>query len=212
MDYVEKTARTVDEAITEALIELGVTSDQVNIEVLDEGAKGIFGFLTNRPAKVKVSKKIDPEQIAVDFLEQVFDKMNLFVKIEVKMEPNMQLAINLSGEHMGILIGKRGHTLDSLQYLISLVVNKETNEYIRVKLDTEEYRSRRKETLEHLAINLAKKVKSTGRKVALEPMNPYERRIIHATLQQDKSVHTHSEGDEPYRRVIITSHNKDRRS
>ena len=138
-----------------------------------------------------------------EFLSKVFDAMGLKVDINVTTEEN-EMNIDLSGAEMGVLIGKRGQTLDSLQYLTSLVVNKGNKEYIRVKVDTENYRQRRKETLENLAKNLAYKVKRTKRPVSLEPMNPYERRIIHSALQNDKFVTTHSEGEEPYRKVVIT--------
>ena len=131
--------------------------------------------------------------------------MNLNVTIDVKYdEANHNMDIDLSGDEMGVLIGKRGQTLDSLQYLVSLVVNKNAEDYIRVKVDTENYRQRRKDTLENLAKNIAYKVKRTKRTVSLEPMNPYERRIIHSALQNDKYVSTHSEGDEPFRRVVVT--------
>ncbi|WP_105619204.1 RNA-binding cell elongation regulator Jag/EloR [Vallitalea okinawensis] len=204
MDYIEKTGRTVDDAIMEALIQLGTTSDQVDIEVISEGSKGILGLFGAKQAIVRVSKKADPKEIAEAFLKDIFRQMGLFVQIDSKFDEKNQLFIDLSGDNMGILIGKRGSTLDSLQYLVSLVVNKKTKSYIRVKIDTESYRSRRKETLENLAKSLAKKVKTTGKKVSLEPMNPFERRIIHSALQNDRGVDTHSEGDEPYRRVIIT--------
>lgn len=138
-----------------------------------------------------------------EFLENVFKAMDMSVNIDVKQEGN-EINIELSGDDMGVLIGKRGQTLDSLQYLTSLVVNKGTSEYIRVKVDTEDYRKRRKETLENLAKNLAYKVKRTKKPVSLEPMNPYERRVIHSALQNDKYVSTHSEGEEPYRKVVIT--------
>ena len=138
-----------------------------------------------------------------EFLEKVFAAMDLKVDIKVE-QTEEEMCVELSGDEMGILIGKRGQTLDSLQYLTSLYVNKNTNDYIRVKLDTENYRERRKDTLENLAKNLAYKVKRTKRPVVLEPMNPYERRIIHSTLQNDKYVSTHSEGDEPFRKVVIT--------
>ena len=145
-------------------------------------------------------------QLAADpkeFLENVFKAMDMKVNIDVVKEGN-EINIELSGDDMGVLIGKRGQTLDSLQYLTSLVVNKGTSEYIRVKVDTEDYRKRRKETLENLAKNLAYKVKRTKKPVSLEPMNPYERRVIHSALQNDKYVSTHSEGEEPYRKVVIT--------
>ena len=146
---------------------------------------------------------IEPAADPKEFLENVFKAMNMDVAIDVKQEGN-EINIDLSGDDMGVLIGKRGQTLDSLQYLTSLVVNKGTSEYIRVKVDTEDYRKRRKETLENLAKNLAYKVKRTKKPVSLEPMNPYERRVIHSALQNDKYVSTHSEGEEPYRKVVIT--------
>ena len=203
MEFVEKSANTVDEAITEGLIELQLTSDKVDIEIINEGNKGIFGFFGRKKAIVRIIKKMDHFEVSKVFLKSVFKNMNMVVNIECIKKSEKQLNINLTGENMGVLIGKRGSTLDSLQYLVSLVVNKQSNEYVRVKLDTENYRSRRKETVENLAKNLAKKVKVTGKKVSLEPMNPFERRIIHATLQKDKFIETHSEGEEPYRRVII---------
>jgi len=204
MVSVVKTARTVEDAITEALVELGITSDQANIEILDKGPNGLFSIFSNKLAKVKVSKIINLEDVATNFLSDIFSKMKLEVKIDINLDENNIMNIELSGPNMGVLIGKRGQTLDSLQYLISLVVNKESEQYVKIKLDTENYRTRRKETLENLAINLANKVKKTGRKFSLEPMNPYERRIIHFTLQDNKYVETHSEGEEPYRKVIIT--------
>ena len=149
------------------------------------------------------SSTVVPAADPKEFLENVFNAMNMNVDIDVKQEGN-EINIELSGDDMGVLIGKRGQTLDSLQYLTSLVVNKGTSEYIRVKVDTEDYRKRRKETLENLAKNLAYKVKRTKKPVTLEPMNPYERRVIHSALQNDKYVSTHSEGEEPYRKVVIT--------
>ena len=154
--------------------------------------------------KARVKCSSIPER-AKEFLNEVFNAMNMVVTLDVKYdEENKNLNIDLSGDEMGILIGKRGQTLDSLQYLVSLVVNKGSEEYIRVKVDTEDYRKRRKETLENLAKNIAYKVKRTKRSVSLEPMNPYERRVIHSALQNDRYVTTHSEGEEPFRRVVVT--------
>ena len=153
--------------------------------------------------KADKNADVTPAADPKEFLENVFKAMNMNVNIDVKQEGN-EIDIELSGDDMGVLIGKRGQTLDSLQYLTSLVVNKGTAEYIRVKVDTEDYRKRRKETLENLAKNLAYKVKRTKKSVSLEPMNPYERRVIHSALQNDKYVSTHSEGEEPYRKVVIT--------
>lgn len=159
------------------------------------------------------AKKIETvDDKAADFLNSVFDAMGLAVDVEVKMnEEEKEMDVNLSGAEMGLLIGKRGQTLDSLQYLVSLVVNKESEDYLRVKLDTENYRERRKETLETLAKNIAYKVKRTRRPVSLEPMNPYERRIIHSALQNDKYVFTKSEGEDPFRHVVIALKKEERR-
>lgn len=209
MDKVERTAKTVEEAITDALAYLDATRDEVEIEVLDEGAKGFLG-IGSKPARVLVTKKFDPVSTAKDFLREVFAAMGMIVEVKAKLKDNRQLFIDLKGENMGILIGKRGQTLDSLQYLVNLVINKGESQFISVNLDTENYRQRRKDTLEGLAHNLAKKVKATRRSVILEPMNPYERRIIHSCLQNDRFVGTHSEGDEPFRYVVITPKKGDR--
>lgn len=204
MDMITVTAKTVDEAVTKALIELGTTSDKLEYEVIEKGSTGFLG-LGAKPAIIRAKKKETLEDSAIQFLEQVFEAMNMQVTISVSYnEEEKEMNVNLEGEDMGILIGKRGQTLDSLQYLVSLVVNKTSSDYIRVKLDTENYRERRKETLETLAKNIAYKVKRTKRSVSLEPMNPYERRIIHAALQNDKYVVTRSDGEEPFRHVIIS--------
>lgn len=203
MDMITVSAKTVDEAITKALIELETTSDKLVYEVIDKGSAGFLGIGV-KPAIIRARKELTVEDKAVEFLNQVFEAMKLQVTIETSYnDEEKELSINLVGDDMGILIGKRGQTLDSLQYLVSMVINKESDGYIRVKLDTENYRSRRKETLETLAKNIAYKVKRTKRSVSLEPMNPYERRIIHAALQNDKYVTTKSEGEEPFRHVII---------
>ena len=181
-----------------------MTSDKLEYEVIEEGSSGFLG-IGAKPAVIKARIKNSVADKAKEFLKEVFDAMNMVVVIDVKYdEENRNIDIELSGDEMGVLIGKRGQTLDSLQYLVSLVVNKDEDEYIRVKVDTEDYRKRRKETLENLAKNIAYKVKRTKRPVSLEPMNPYERRIIHSALQNDKYVTTHSEGEEPFRRVVVT--------
>ncbi|MDF2589220.1 MAG: single-stranded nucleic acid binding domain protein [Anaerocolumna sp.] len=204
MDWLEVTAKTVDEAITEALIKLSTTSDRIEYEVIEKESSGFLG-LFNKPAKIRVKIKNTVDNIAKDFLEKIFRAMNIDAKVEVIYdEDNASVDINVIGDDMGVLIGKRGQTLDSLQYLVSLVLNKGSENYLKVKLDTENYRQRRKETLENLGKNIAFKVKRTRKPVTLEPMNPYERRIIHSALQNDKFVETHSEGEEPYRRVVIT--------
>ena len=212
--YVEISAKTVEDAVTEALIKLQTTSDKLEYEVIEEGSTGILGFIGKKPAIIKARKKFDLVDYTYDFLNDMFKAMGIEVKSDINYDAEARnMDISFEGDEMGILIGKRGQTLDSLQYIISLVVNKESEAYVRVKVDTENYRERRKETLETLAKNIAYKVKRTRRSVALEPMNPYERRIIHSALQYDKYVDTHSEGEEPYRKVVVTlkRYNKDRR-
>ena len=204
MEFIEVSAKTVADAITEACQKLEVTSDKLEYVVVEEGSSGFLG-IGSKSAIIKAKTKSSIADIAKDFLKDVFAAMNMVVVVDVKYdEDNKNLDVDLSGDEMGVLIGKRGQTLDSIQYLLSLVVNKESEEYIRVKVDTEDYRKRRKETLENLAKNIAYKVKRTKRPVSLEPMNPYERRIIHSALQNDKYVTTHSEGEEPFRRVVVT--------
>lgn len=203
-EWKEFSAKTADEALTNALIQMETTSDQIEYEVIEEEKSGILG-LFSKPAVIRVRKKKDVTDNVKDFLTKVFDAMKLVVEIDIDFdEQERQMDIELKGDEMGMLIGKRGQTLDSLQYLTSLVANKKTEDYIKIKIDTENYRQRRKETIENLARNVASKVKKTGRPAFLEPMNPYERRIIHAELQNDKYVDTHSEGDEPHRKVVVT--------
>ena len=199
MEYIEISAKTVDEAITEALVKLGTTSDRIEYEIVEKGNNGFLG-IGRKDAVIKVHKKY-----SVDFLNKVFEAMDLKVEIVMTAEENSNVInVDLKGDDMGVLIGKRGQTLDSLQYLTNLAVNKNAESFVKVKIDTEDYRKRRRETLENLAKNIAYKVKRTKRPVSLEPMNPYERRVIHSTLQNDKFVTTHSEGDEPYRHVVVT--------
>ena len=239
MDWVEFTGKNVDDALTEALISLETTSDKVEWEVVEKESRGVLGLFA-RPARIrvrvkqeeKVEKVVVPEvkpsvvstssvnsvssinsdiaNVGKAFILKVLKEMKISGDVEVELKDGNQLDINIVGEDMGVLIGKRGQTLDSLQYLTSLVVNKESSVYIKVKLDTENYRERRKETLENLARNIAYKVKRSKHSVSLEPMNPYERRIIHSALQYDKFVDTHSEGEEPYRRVVVTLKNTTR--
>lgn len=207
MEYIEVSAKTVDDAITEACQKLGVTSEKLDYQVIEEGSSGFLG-LGSKPAVIKAAvkeEKFSVSDAAKNFLRDIFAAMKMSVVVSVEYnDEEKTMDIDISGDDMGILIGKRGQTLDSLQYLVSLVVNKESEDYIRVKVDTENYRERRKETLENLAKNIAYKVKRTKRPVSLEPMNPYERRIIHSALQGDKYVSTHSEGEEPFRRVVVT--------
>ena len=268
---IRVSAKTVDDAITEALIQLGVTSDRLEYEVIEKGSAGFLGIgmkqaviearrkpepkeekveepVVEEPVRVEPKKveavqpqkadaenKADEPQKAVfekavekevkeevkketklvevqpqtieaveDFLKNTMKAMDMEVELKTEIDQDGALCVDMSGEHMGILIGKRGQTLDSLQYLANRVANKHQEGYVRVKLDTENYRARREETLRHLAKNIAHKVKRNRRPVALEPMNPYERRIIHSALQSDPYVMTHSEGEEPFRKVVIT--------
>lgn len=204
MECIEVTAKTVDDAITEGLIKLGTTSDRVETEIIEKGSVGFLG-IGSKPAVIKIWKKFSIEEFVRGFLDDVFRAMGLEVEIIVKKsEDEKNIDVELKGEEMGVLIGKRGQTLDSLQYLTNLAVGKQVNEFVKVKIDTENYRKRRRETLESLARNIAYKVKRTKRPVSLEPMNPFERRVIHSTLQGDKYVNTHSEGEEPYRYVVVT--------
>ena len=204
MDYQKFSAKTVSDAITEACKVLGVTSDKLDYVVKEEGSTGFLG-IGAKEAVIEAKVKSSVMDIAKTFLNDVFAAMNMTVIINAEYKENeKELTIDLSGDDMGVLIGKRGQTLDSLQYLVSLIVNKDSTDYIRVKVDTENYRKRRQDTLENLAKNIAFKVKRTKRTVSLEPMNPYERRIIHSALQNDKFVTTHSEGEEPFRHVVVT--------
>ena len=203
-DFIEVTGKTVDDAVTNSLIALETTSDKIEYEVLEKGSSGILGIFNSKPAKIRVRKKITIEDQVRGFLQGVFEAMKIQVEISIQIDKEEgTMSIDLAGPEMGILIGKRGQTLDSLQYLTSLVANKSSEEYVRVKLDTENYRERRKETLEHLAKNIAYKVKRTKKSVSLEPMNPYERRVIHSALQNDKYVCPKSEGEEPFRHVVV---------
>ena len=202
MKKVITTGKTVEEAIELALKELDTTRDQVETKILELPNNGIMGFFRNKQAKVEVVLNIDLPKIAKKYLSNVIGAMDIDANIDVHQE-NHLLNIVITGKNMGILIGRRGQTLDSLQYLTSLVVNKHTEEYVRVALDTENYRKKREIILRELAEKLAHRVMNTQKKVELEPMNPYERRIIHSTLQQNNKIVTYSQGEEPFRKVVI---------
>ena len=284
---IRVSAKTLDDAITEASVQLGVTSDRLEYDVIEKGSAGFLGIgmkqavieawrkeepeeekqdikeifseseilgelkndrpvnekrekkekrqrdqkkedkkkevkkeeikeearaeeITEEAAPVKEEKnkpvEVEPQTVSAveKFIQDTLGAMNMEVEISSEIDGDGALCVNMKGEHMGILIGKRGQTLDSLQYLANRVANKHQEGYVRVKLDTENYRARREETLRHLAKNIAHKVKRTRRPVSLEPMNPYERRIIHSALQSDPYVTTHSEGEDPYRKVVVT--------
>ena len=259
MEIITVSKKTVEEAITEACIQLGLASTDVEVEVIEKGSAGFLGIgakqavikawkkqekkenkkevkkeakkVVEEPKKEEVKEEAIPvveesnEEVAETeeklaevepqtkeacekFLTDVLKTMGMEVTLTSEIDEDGSLSINMEGDNMGILIGKRGQTLDSLQYLTNRVANKMQDGYVRVKLDTENYRQRRKETLENLAKNIAHKVKRNKKAVSLEPMNPYERRIIHSALQGDKYVSTHSEGEEPYRRVVVTLNRK----
>ena len=247
MNKIRVSAKTVNDAITEASIQLGLTSASIEYDVIEKGSAGFLGIGAKQAVieawekvEKKVSKKEAPKKEVIveekpeepveevisekeeklvevlpetvnaceKFLKDVLKAMDMEITLTSAIDEDGALSINIEGENMGILIGKRGQTLDSLQYLTNRVANKMQDGYVRVKLDTENYRQRRKETLENLAKNIAHKVSRTKKAVSLEPMNPYERRIIHSALQNDKYVSTHSEGEEPYRRVVVTLNRK----
>ena len=201
MKSFEATGKTYEEALMAGLAQMAMPSDKVDVQVLEEGTKGLLGFGA-KPYKLLLTKKDTPAIRAEEFLKSVTELMGLEVSFDIRDEEDA-LMIDMMGENQGILIGHRGETLDALQYLTSLQVNKGGKEYRRVTLDTEGYRAKREQTLIALAGRMANKVHKSGRRMMLEPMNPYERRILHATLQDHPYVTTHSEGDEPNRRVVI---------
>lgn len=203
MESIYMIGKTVDEALSKALEQLNVTEDRVEVDIIEEGSKGFLNFIGSKSAKIKVTLKKDYIYEAKNFLSQVLKAMNIEADIDIK-EENDVISINLSGSNMGTIIGYRGETLDSLQYLVSLVVNKEHDvPYKKVILDTEDYRHKREETLKKLAKKTAGKVRRKGKAYKLEPMNPYERRIIHSALQDCEDIKTYSEGEEPFRRIVI---------
>lgn len=207
MKYVIKQSKTVEDAIEDALIELDVSEEDVEIEILEEDSKGFFGLIGVKEAKVKVTVTNDPIEIADDFLKRIYKSMDIEASNDIKMEDNvLYIEIkDVDSRNKGILIGKRGSTLDAIQYLVSLSVNKNSSKYIRIVIDIGGYRKKREATLRRLAMKMADKAIYRKRPVKLEPMNPYERRIIHSTLQSHKKVKTYSEGEDPYRKVIIQS-------
>lgn len=205
MRSVIKQSKTIEEAVKEALLELNAKEDQVEIEIIEEPSKGLFGIIGVKEAVVKVTLVNGPIEIAQNFLDTVLGTMKIGAISEIKMEGDILIVDinNIDPSDMGILIGKRGNTLDSLQYLLSLTINKGHGDYIKVLVDAEGYRKKREETLIRLANKMADKAKYSKRPIKLEPMNPYERRIIHYSLQNIPGITTYSEGDEPYRRVVI---------
>lgn len=205
MKSVVKAGKTVEEALELALSELKVEREDVSIEILEEPSKGLFGFIGTKDAKVKVTVTNDPVSLAEVFLSSLLQKMNIEATVLVERKENDIFVDirHISSSDKGILIGKRGNTLDSLQYLLSLTINKGRQKYLRVLVDIENYREKREETLIRLAQRMADRVKNYRKTIKLEPMNPYERRIIHSALQNDSKIRTYSVGEEPYRRVVI---------
>ena len=207
--WVKSQEGQTEEASVKEVKEVSEEVKNIKAEVKNEVKAEVKN--ESKPAKKAVVITCDVDKVIRDFLDNMFKAMNMEVNIDIKIdEAEGCVNVELSGDEMGLLIGKRGQTLDSIQYLVSLVVNKENEKYMRVKVDTEDYRQRRKETLESLAKNIAYKVKRSKRPVSLEPMNPYERRIIHSALQNDKFVATRSEGEEPFRHVIVYLKNEHR--
>ncbi|MGI6422145.1 MAG: RNA-binding cell elongation regulator Jag/EloR [Syntrophomonadaceae bacterium] len=201
---IEKRGKSVDEAIKAALDELGCEIDDVIIEVLEEANKGILGIVGKRPAVVKVTLREKPEEEVRKILVDLLDKMKIDYKIDRVEWDKEKVRINIVGKDMGLVIGRKGETLNALQYMTSLIVNKDREEKIRIVLDVEDYRRKKERSLEKLAIKLSDKVKSTQKNVVMRPMSPQERRIIHTVLQGDPQVTTYSTGDEPNRKVVIT--------
>ncbi len=203
MEFIEFTAKTVDDAIMQAALHFGVSSELLEVEVIEKGSAGFLG-INSKKAVIQARKKENVEDKVIRFISDVCKTMNLEVEIISSYDENTQdMDIELKGPEMGVLIGKRGKTLDALQDLARIVANKDSEQYVRVKIDTENYRKRRRDTIENLAKNVAHKVKKTRKSISLEAMNAYERRIIHSVLQNDKYVTTYSEGEEPYRHVVV---------
>lgn len=203
MKQVTATGQNVDEAVESALAQLKTTKDRTEIDVIDEGKKGIFGIFGTRPAVVKVTVKIDAVEEAVTYLKSVSEKMGASINVDIKKDGKI-VFLTMSGEKIALLIGKRGQTLNSLQFLTQLVVNRYSDQYATVLLDAEDYRQRRNDTLIQLAERLAQKAVRTGQNVALEPMPSYERKVIHTALMSNKKIKTYSDGTEPHRHIVIS--------
>lgn len=208
MNVAKGTGKTKEEAIEDGLRRLGVNREDVEVKVINEAKNGFLGLIGAKPAVVEVIKKPDPDVIGREFLFELFTKMDVPVEIDVKYKENKTVYFDLKGENIGILIGKRGQTLDSIQYLTNIYVKRKCGNDARIVLDAENYREKRKNTLEQLAENLAKQVRAKNKSVRLEPMNKYERKIIHVTLQRYKDIETYSEGEESNRRVVIVNKRK----
>ncbi|SEN42542.1 spoIIIJ-associated protein [Mesobacillus persicus] len=203
MKQITATGQTVEEAVESALAQLQTTKDRTEIQIVDEGKKGFFGIFGSRPAIVKVTVKIDPFEEAINYLKKISHELGAPAEIELKQE-GKQVQFILTGDKIALLIGKRGQTLNSLQYLTQLVMNRYSNQFYTVLLDAEDYRKRRNDTLVQLAERLAQKALRTGQEVALEPMPSYERKVIHTALVKNRKVKTYSDGSDPHRHIVIT--------
>lgn len=204
MKEVIATGKNTEEAIESALLELNAKREDVNIEVMETSNKGLFGIFGQKDAKVKVTVNVDPTEKIVEFVGGIMEKMGITAQVETELKENNRIYINIVGDDMGIIIGRRGETLDALQHIIQLYVNKEYEEFYKVTVDTENYRTKREEALTNLAQGLAKRVIRTRKEIVLEPMKPYERRIIHTALQNYNKVKTHSIGEEPNRKLVVS--------
>jgi len=203
MKKIVVTGKTVEDALQSGLARLNVPKHRVKVHVLEQPSKGLFGLIGAKDAKIELELIPDPVEEAARFLKEVIEAMN--VKAEIRQEQNEDgILFHLHGTGLGVLIGRRGQTLDSLQYLVNIVANRHSNTFVRIMLDAENFRSRRKQALENLCDRLAKRVIRTGKEVVLEPMSPQERKVIHTHLQNHPAVKTYSKGEEPNRRVVIT--------
>lgn len=204
MKEVEKTGKTVEEAIEKALKELNAKRSDVEVEIAEEPSKGFLGIIGGKPARVKVNLKDQPEQRAERFINKILEAMKLKPLNLKVIEEGDKITFELKGEHLGILIGRRGETLDALQYLVNLSVNKNQENRKRILIDVEGYRNKREKALQRLALRLAERARGGGKSVVLEPMNSHERKVIHMVLQGRDDIYTFSEGEDPYRRVVIS--------
>lgn len=203
MKKMTVTGKTIEEAVQAGLHKWNVSRDQVEVRVIEQPSKGLFGIIGAKEAKVELERIPDPVEETMEFLHDVFKAMDLEVSIEPE-EHAEHTTLQISGSNLGLVIGRRGQTLDALQYLTNIVANRRSNSYVRIMLDAERFRERRRETLEQLAFRLAERAVRTGKEIILEPMSPHDRKIIHATLQDHDKVTTYSKGDEPNRRIVIT--------
>ncbi|MEB3103235.1 RNA-binding cell elongation regulator Jag/EloR [Ferviditalea candida] len=204
MKKITASGKTVEEAVKNGLVQLNVSEERVRVLVLEQPSKGLFGILGSKDAKVELELIPDPLEETIGFLQDVFESMDIHVQIDPVKDGKDNVILNLSGPELGILIGRRGQTLDALQFLTNIVANRQSDSHLRIILDAENFRERRRKTLEELSYRLAGRVVKSKKDVVLEPMSPQERKVIHTYLQDHPKVRTYSKGDEPNRRVVIT--------